>query len=249
MKSEKGFATLLFLSLIPLLMAGGLAAFFAFAFMKADVATLNVCRAGQLVIQDKVGRDLERLLKMNPKALKLRAEQRIAEIKLKLAVAGANPYAIAAAEARLLYVQSQRQALAIRQRLIIQSANAKFIRATPQITDSILAEWRHHMLPMRSWISANIVLTSLKVPTLSVRPDFPDEAPAYERLPHFEEVQSWAHNWQLQAEGSNWTKNFLKFRGRFQRSCGTSLYADGNSWIGKLKKVKFLLKPASYSSF
>jgi hypothetical protein len=244
--SQRGFATVLFLGTIPVLVAGGLMAFIGFSFLKADMAVLNVCRAGQLEIQDKVGRDLGKLFSLNPKALKLRAGQHLAEYKLQMAIAGGNPYAIAAAEARLLYVQTQRQALAFRQRVLIQSANMKFSLATPQITQAMLSEWKSHMLPLRSWVAGNIGLSSLKVPTLSVRPDFPDAAPAYERLPQFEEVQSWAHFWQLQVEGSLWTKHFLTFKGRFPRSCSTSLYNDTDSWVGKLKKVKSSLKPSSY---
>ena len=249
LQARQGFATVLFLAFVPVFAACSLAFYFGFAFMKADMATLNVCRSGQLAIQDKVGRDLEKLLNLNPKALKLRADQFLAERKLQIAVTSGNPYAIAAAEARLLYVQSRRQTLAARQRILIQSANAKFAMGTPQITQAILSEWRTQMAPVRPWLAGSILLSTLKVPTLAVQPDFPDEAPAYQRVPQFEEVQSWAHNWQLQMEGTNWTKHFLRFRGRFQRSCSTSLYADKNSWIGKLKQARSLLNLASSSFF
>jgi hypothetical protein len=238
MKSERGFITLMFLSLLPLFISAAFAAYFCFSFLKSDMAVLNVCRAEQLSVQDKVGKDLEKLLRLNPKALKLRADEAIAQYKLEMATASLNPYAIAGAEAKLLWVQSQRQTLALRQKSFIQSANMKFTMAAPQISAALRQEWQRHQSAMTPWLQTSFTLTRLKTPLLAVQPDFPDAAPAYELVPRFEEAQSWVHSWQVQIRTAGWVRNFLKFEGSFPRSCATSLYIKNLEWAGKLKQVK-----------
>jgi hypothetical protein len=238
MKDHQGFATVIFMALIPLLIAAGWGVFFCIGFLKADMATLNVCRSEQLAIMNKVGNDLGKLFDMNTRARNLRLEYQIAEYNLDIATSSGNPYAIAGAEANFLRLQMQREALAFRQNVIIQSANLKLVMGTPQISQSISQEWQKHLSPLAPWLDSSFSVVQLKVPTLAVQPDIPDMAPAYERLPQFEEAQSWVHSWQLQVHGKGWLKKFLTFGGRFQRSCATSLYDENSSWIAKLKKVK-----------
>lgn len=239
MKSEKGFATILLLTLAPVLVAGGLVVLFCFSFLKSDMAVLNICRAEQLQVQNQVGKTLTKLLALNPKARKLRASEKLARTKLQWALSIGNPYAVAAAEARLLQVQLQRQALALRQKALIQSANLRFSMAAPQLSRNLALEWRKHNAPLQPWMHSSLRIVSSKVPQLAVKPDFPDTAPVYEPVPHFEEAQSWAHSWQVKVQGKAWIKNFLNFKGGFQRSCATSLYAKNLDWIGKLKKARF----------
>jgi hypothetical protein len=240
MKSQKGFVTVMFLALLPVLITAGLGVMFCFSFLKTDMAILNVCRSEQLAVQNKVGRDLEKLLAMNPRALKLRADEAAARIKLQAASASGIPPAIAAAEARLLYVQLTRQDLAFRQKVLIQSANLKFTQGALQVSRSLQQEWQEQTSRVSPWLNLSFRLNPPQVPKLSVRPDLPDAAPAYETVPQFEEVQSWAHSWQIQFRGKDWLKNFPNFGGRFQRSCATSLYSRNPEWIGKLKKDRFL---------
>lgn len=245
MNSIKGFATILMLSLLPVLLAGGLLVTTLFSFLKADLSVLNVCRALQLEVQSKAARNLEKLLKLNPRALKLRISQRKVEKALTLAMKSGNPAALAAAEAFLLKVQMQRQALDLRQRSLIEAANRALSLGGSELPRHMLQEWKDHMHPLHSWIHSRLQLTDSQVPLLPVRPDFVEIAPLYELQSPFEDLQTWNQHWVLEFNTDSWAKRFLKFHGRFQRSCSTSLYAEDALWVAKLKKVKSLWRGSS----
>jgi len=238
MKSQEGFATIMLLSLTPVLVAMGLALLFCFSFLKSDMAVLNVCRAGQLEVQNKVGKNLEKLLSLNPRALELRSQHKQAEAQLDAAEASGNPYAIAAAEANLVRVQMLREALDVRQRALIENSNMRFAFGTSKISRDLTQEWKHHNSAMTEWLQSDFQLLPERIPHLAVKPDIPDVAPKYDLLPQFEEAQSWVHSWQIVIHGVGWTGNFLTFSGRFERSCSTSLYSEDEYWIAKLKKAK-----------
>ncbi len=237
MKSDRGFVTIAFLSIFPLLVIAGFATLLYYSILKSDLTILNICRAQQLQIHNQVGLDLKKLLKMNPTAIKLRASEKLAEQQLQLAIASGNPYLIAAAETRLAYIKGLRLKLAFRQNTTIQSANTKLRMATPQIANLIKQGWYKQMSALSPWITNHIDIERPQIPTLAVRPDISDIAPAYEPLPHFEDLQSWVHSWQLQLEIKK-----LQFHGRLKRSCSTSLYQKESEWVSRLKVDKFSSK-------
>lgn len=238
MKSQKGFISIAFISIFPLLVAAAFATYFSYSFLKSDLAVLNVCRSEQLETHNQVAKQLKKLLGMNSSAIKLRLREKLAEQKLLLAMASGNPIAIAAAETHLAHVKALRLKLAFRQNVAIQSANTNLKIATYQISNSLKREWGKHMQQMAPWISSRLEIQPSPTPLLAIRPDFPDIAPVYEPVPNFEEQQSWVHSWQLQLEVKS-----LHFNGRFQRSCSTSLYQDKSDWIGRLKGGRYLSKP------
>lgn len=242
MKTPKGFASILLLSMVPLVLAGGLLVFTAFSFLKTDLGTLNLCRALQLEVQNKAGKNLDKLLKLNPQALKLRLAQRRAEKSIYMAVQSGNPAAIAAAEAFFLKVQMQRQALHLRQRTLIETTNVSLKMGGATLQRRLLQEWNFHSQPVSSWLQGRLQLAGAKIPELSVKPDFFEVAPMYEPVLQFEEAQAWTQNWHLELKTLSWAEKFLKFHGRFQRSCTTSLYSENATWIAKLKKAKSLWK-------
>ncbi len=254
MKSQNGFAIILLISILPLVLAGGLTLFFAFGFLKSDLSTLNVCRAKQLEIQNKAGKNLSNLIKLNPKALRLRLAQVRAERALVAAMESGLPPAIAAAEAALLKVQMQRQTLDFKQKALIQTANSWLSWGGVDLQKELTREWSLHNAPLKSWVQVSLQLTKAKVPKLSVQADLPEVAPAYKFMPQFEEAQTWDQAWRLEFKTISWAQKFLNFSGRFQRSCMTSLYPDSDpdsepnsasisdQWIAKLKKDKSSLR-------
>jgi len=242
MKTEKGFAAILLLSLLPLILAGGFALLLGFGFLRSDMAVLNVCRAEQMQVQNKVGRNLGKLLKLNPKALKLRLEQARAEKALQAAIESGYPPAIAAAEAYLLSVQMRRQALDVRQRALIDTANIWLASSGTSLQRSLAQEWRLHNNPLTAWWSGTLLPKESLVPQLAVKADFPEVAPLYLTVTDFENAQAWKQTWQLKVSTSSWVRKFLSFNGSFDRTCTTSLYQEGEEWVAKLKKDKSSLK-------
>jgi hypothetical protein len=242
MKSQKGFAIILLISILPLVLAGGLFFFSAFGFLKSDLSTLNICRAKQLEIQSKAGKNLGKLLKLNPRALSLRLAQVHAERALVAAIELGLPAAIAAAEATLLKIQMQRQALDFRQKTLIQTANSWLAFGGVDLQRDLVREWNFHSSPIKSWIRGALQMGPAKVPKLAVQADLAEVAPVYETLPQFEDAQTWDQTWNLEFKTVSWAQKFLNFNGRFQRSCTTSLYPNPNQWIAQLKKGKSSLR-------
>lgn len=242
MKSENGFASILLLAILPLILAGGLALFAFFAFIKLDLATLNICRAKQLEVQNKVAKNLERLLRLNSQALRLRFAQAHAEKVLAAALKTALPPAIAAAEARLLSIKLRRQSLDLRQKNIIDEANLRVQRGATGLAKELHYEAQRHTAPLASWFQGRLSLGTSKIPSLAVKADLPEVAPLYELLPEFAEAQAWTQRWHLDFATTSWVRKYLMFKQRFARACTTSLYPDGAQWMARMKKDKSSLR-------
>jgi hypothetical protein len=242
MKSSEGFATVLLLSLLPLILAAGIALFFTFGFLKSDLAVLNVCRAKELELQNKAGRNLAKLLKLNPRALNLRIEEARAEKALASAVESGNPPAIAAAEAYLLSVQMRRQDLRIRQRALIDTADMWLSTGGAELPRDLQREWLQHHRGLSSWLENRFQIGRVSPAKLAVIPDMPDTAPVYLLRPDFAEAQAWKQSWSFRLATTGWSRRFLNFNGGFERSCTVSLYPEGEEWIARLKKDKFSSK-------
>lgn len=212
--------------------------FLAFAFLKKDLGLLNSCRAQQLEIQNKAAKNLQKLLKLNPRALKLRMAQARAEKALMAAIESGLPPAIAAAEAYLLVVKAQRGALDFQQRTLIQTANVWLAFGGQNLQKRLLQEQKAEGTSLKSWLQSSLQLQGAKIPKLAVKADFPEMAPLYEIQPQFTEAQTWEQKWVLQLGTRAWAQSFLNFNGRFERSCSTSIYQDATQWSAKLKKAK-----------
>lgn len=240
--SSQGFATVVLLSLLPLVLAGGMALFCVFGFLKSDLATLNLCRTKQMEVQNRVGRNLTKLLALNPRALKLRISEARAQKALLAAMESGAPPAIAAAEAYLLSVQMRRQALHLRQRALIETANTWLTAGGENLQQELRQEWWRHTNGLSSWLQNTLQLNSADVPELAVHPDLPETAPLYELNAGFNDAQAWKQSWSFRLKTTAWAAKFLKFNGGFERSCTTSLYAEGETWNARMKKDKSLLK-------
>jgi hypothetical protein len=138
----------------------------------------------------------------------------------------------------------QRQVLAIKQKVLIQTADIWLASGGADLPKELQREWSQHNTPLKSWIQSSLRLTAAKVPKLAVQADIPEVAPVYQLLPHFEEAQSWEQTWNVEFRTVSWAQKFLNFNERFQRSCSTSLYLeeDTDQWIASFKKGKSLLK-------
>jgi hypothetical protein len=233
--SERGFATVLLMTLVPLVLAMGAAGFFTFAFLKEDLATLNVCRAEQLQVQDKVARIMMKLFRWNPRALRLRKQQARAEEELEAAIATGDVPEIAAANAKLIVIFGQRELLALDQKALIASANLALKAGNVHSAQLIRGEWQAHHRPLRSWLDGAIAMGPSTAPELAIVPDIPDTAPAYEPAADFENKQSWSQTWTVQFKVIGGFSHFLNYGGHFARSCTTSIYPERQKWIAKLK--------------
>src|SRR5690606_3423569 len=116
----------------------------------------------------KVGRNLEKLLALNPRALRLRKAEVKARRSLALAIESGYPPAIAAAEAYLLSVQMRRQVLHLRQQALIETANLWLANGGQKLQRDLKLEWQGHHRTTSSWMQNSIQLKAPDIPSLAV---------------------------------------------------------------------------------
>ena len=127
LRNEKGFALILILSVLPILIGAGFAVLFTMNYMQMNAHHLYICRTESLKTQNQVGKNLETLLKLNPVARELRVEKIAADVAVAAAIA-AYGYGLPAARAYQQSVKVRRVALDISQRALITQSNALLIK-------------------------------------------------------------------------------------------------------------------------
>lgn len=188
-KNSRGFASLASLTLIPIV----LTFFIGFAGLihllnrdtQMDLKCLNILYS----VQYKNSILLDRLLKLNPQAERLRFSRSIAEKALAAAVASGNVFAIRIAVKRLQIIISKQQLLNTKQKGIL------------------LGTEQNRKLTL-SLASANPKFRHINVPKLAVSPDNPlDLAPVYLKNQEFFHDQTARIKYSIPI----FTMDFIKF--------------------------------------
>lgn len=119
MKNQTGFGVVGFLVLLPFLLSVVATIAAAALAFKADAHLKHECRVSVLTSQREAADQLKRLMRLNPRARQLRAQDKLARAEVEAARSTELAPAIAAAEANLLRVHLLRTALAVRQKALI----------------------------------------------------------------------------------------------------------------------------------
>lgn len=237
MKNEKGFAVILLLACLPVLISGLLLLSSVFGFMQSDLAMKYQCRVHGQQGQKQVAPHLEKLLSLNVTARRLKIEEVAAYAKI--AASAGNPPALAAAKARLIKIKNQKRLLDLKQKQLINQANmslaSSFLKTRKELTKN------QESLSNILFISNGFHISGTR-PTLAVRPDSSDIAPTYSPTPGFEEKQALAHEWQYTLAVRKPFSQFLEGRFQFRKACAVSLSEENATWVPKIIKGKFSLK-------
>ncbi|MNJ99850.1 hypothetical protein D3C87_176310 [compost metagenome] len=234
-QSQKGFSAVLILTLLPALLAFFFLVHLGIGFIQFELRLNHVCRQTHINTQNKVGVYLKKLLELNPKALKLRQAEALAQ-KAVLAAVGTPAYP--AAQARLLQVQLQRQMLAQQQQELLRISNQTLIIGFERSRKGLHREQQSFTPSLRPLLSTQFALIPGKAPRLAVRPDFPDTAPAYFPENDFEEQQALVQKWQYNVKVSPLFKFFLDGQFKFEKDCAVTLSQEALSWTAKIHKVR-----------
>lgn len=177
-QSEKGFVLAMVTICLPLLTVA-LIGFLLMALVLRNHSFLNSsCRRAVYETQSALSLSLKKLLKLNPRATRLRTQRRIAEQEVKAARASKLPPLIAAAEAHRLSVIAQQWELRFEQNLILNKAREE---------RRWVSTWLHQSLAR---FPASSVRLSQKVSGLAVHPEpFLDASPDYKVDEPFSEKQ------------------------------------------------------------
>ncbi|WP_413585324.1 hypothetical protein [Bdellovibrio sp. HCB274] len=235
--NQNGFALAIMVPLLPVILAFGIMSYAALGFMQIDQKFTHACRSGALTGQEKAGKQIEALLKLNPKAQKL--IQSLKQTEQALLAAAGNPVATAAAAARIALITAAQSVLRVRQEQIILQGNLA-LQLAQQKTASRLRQVRAEMNSYDSLFTSQTMTSSSLAPRLAVTPDGPDIAPTYRTLPDIENRQALVQSWQYQLRTPRHLRGFLNGDFSFKKSCSVTVTAKGNSWMPKIQRDRFL---------
>lgn len=234
-QNQKGFALVMTMALLPLMIAGFFLVWGAIGFFQQDLAIKHACRQEGITGQNKTGPLLQKLLATNPEAKKLKIQ--LEEVDREIAFARtSNQAALAGLMIKRSVIQLKRVALDLKQKRLIQESNRELSRAHHRGR----AEIRGRLQDTSSFFIA-IQLKNLKgkPPRLAVRPDYSDIAPTYSPVPDFSHQQALAHEWHYTASVGAPFSNFLPGKFEFKKACAVTLQEDLSKWLPQIIKDNY----------
>lgn len=220
--SPNGFALVGLIALTPLILSGIVAASGVFFVVRKKLHLQALCVRTALTLQENLKRDLEALLKLNPKATRLRTLRLKAEAALKGALATGQPGAIVVARARLRAVVLEQMALNRWQQSLLQVARFRREQARREL---VLNVSRHGGSGLRAQTRATGGLAVAALPVDSLTPDY---------QPTFSFVVEQAQNYSLSADLA---PEFFARQLPHDFFCSASLERKDNQWRAKLLAV------------
>lgn len=236
--SNNGFALAIMVPLLPVLLGVALASYGALTLLQLEQRFSYTCRSGGIIGQEKAGKQITSLLKLNPKALKLILQERLAQKRVVAAGLSGNGAAIATAMANLKKIHLQQQALSIQQKQIITQGNLHLRQAQTNTGRQL----RELALGLNSYNSLFHIQPRTEMampPRLAVSPETTDIAPTYRTDPDIEERQQLVQRWQYRISVQRYLGSFLNGNFQFKKSCAVAVTERNQSWVPKIPKDKF----------
>ena len=243
MKNQRGFAALHFISFLPLMLAVGFCLYFFLSFSDSHIEMSQTCLREQIKIQESVKKSLRALFKLNPRALRLKAQYKIAFAKHVAAIASMNGAAIAATQAHLQKISTQRQLLDLQQKVIINMENAK-ISSDQQILKKHLSQiGERRSKDFQSFMINKIQHLQFKPRRLAIVASDKDLAPTYSLSPNSIEDQALEFTWDLNTVSQNVMAVFFSSNSRYPQNCSTTINFKEEKWPTIKHEVRSLWKP------
>lgn len=238
-RNQKGFALVMTLALLPALIAGFFLAWAAIGYIQQDLALKFACRDQGISGQKNVSPLLEKLLKLNPEATKLKTKQTQLIQRIASATAAQQWIVVGILSKKLSQVEAQRLQLDIKQRGLIQESNRELVTAHNRGRSQIQSNLQD--------ISSAFIRLKLKnirgrSPQLAVRPDYPDVAPTYSTVFDFSTQQALAHEWHYSASVGRPFSYFLPGEFDFKKACAVSLKKELTKWSPQITKGNYSWK-------
>ncbi len=123
LRNQKGFALVIVMSILPVLIAGFFLAWASIGFIQQDLAMKYACRQQGIEGQKHVAPLLQKLLSLNPKAIGLKIQLHTTQAALAAAVAAQNYFKMAELGRKLQKIEAKRGELDAEQKRIIQESN------------------------------------------------------------------------------------------------------------------------------
>lgn len=241
--NQKGFVGVFLIAFLPLIISLLLLFYHTLAMVKIEQNVLHQCRKLQIEDLNKTKEIINKILKLNPRALQLRFKYKMALVKLALAYASENPVAIAAAHKHLHSVQAQRELLETTQQSFFKAG--QFILVQNQMR--VLAQSQIEFLKTSNLI--NLYFDLKMIPQISppqkiqLVPDLPETAPIYKTPDDYEKLQALVQKWIIAYSPKGFIGKYLSGVFQYQISCSTTLSPERDEWqIISHQKDKSLLR-------
>ena len=197
------------------------------------------CINESILIQKNLVRGEETLFKLNPLAVALRLQLRVAYVKLAAAIFAENPALIAAIKLEIDQIKASQLQLDQSQKLIIKTTelntSLKMIGLQTQLSDisnQISSIWDYYLKTMTT-----VKIT--KMPKLSIVPDSPDIAPVYELSADHAVRQRLAYQWQHRFQTKTDAQALLNSENEFEMTCGSTAENKGGKWVILINAGKY----------
>lgn len=236
--NQRGFALAIMVPLLPVLLALGLASYAVITFLQIEQRFSYTCRSGNLIGQEKAGKQIDALLKLNPKASLLITREFAAKAELAVATASENIPGVMRAERKLNSIHEEQEVLHLRQKAIIQQGHMALMMAQ-QKTSRDLGLMTTELTNYRSLFETTARISPSSAPPLAVSPEGSDIAPTYRTDADIETKQKLAHRWQYQLRVNSHLQSFISGNFRFEKSCAVSVTQKGSSWVPKILRDRY----------
>ncbi len=228
LEKQNGFASIVFLTILPALLAGLLFLLFSQYFLKNWMQSLYICRTELLETQKAAGKEIRNLMALNIQAATLRIQLAQAKAELAAATLVVDEIGIARAMAKIANIEKKQFRLDRQQRRIIAQAESRMNQGLQKVARELRSQntWNQQHIP--SSISFRIHSIRPIPKKLAVKPDKSEIAPVYELENDFSAAQalnvSWKSEFQTTSKGmSQWISNHhVK-----SQSCSASLKESG----------------------
>lgn len=238
MKGQTGSVALPFVCFLPLMLAIGFALYLFLSFSDSHIEMTQTCLREQIKIQQAVKKSLQSLLKLNSRALSLKAQLKAAHIRRLAAMATLNPPAAAAAQVQIQIITGQKQLLHLQQNAIIQLANFQLAKDQQVLSSRLTQIGEHRKKSFQSFMSNEISGLKYKKTTLAVVASDSGIAPTYSLSQNFIEEQALEFTWHLKMISQKAIAQFLVSENNFPQSCSTTINSKEARWPTVTREVK-----------
>lgn len=245
LKTQHGFALVLMLALMPLIMSAMIAYLLLNTTLQTWMNSMHICRTELLETQSQVGLDLEKLMQTNDAVRTVRTQILTTQLAIVAATAAYQFYAVPPLQKTLLFFQQEERALGVLQKGLIASATAKMNIGSMNAQRKIQAQYRDLAPKLIEFVSIKLLSSRSVMKRLAVKADRPS-APAavYELENNFKQRQTLSVFWttEMKIIESQWSNNWFRFKTQKSESCASTLEQEDKQWKSILNEDKPLLK-------
>lgn len=200
------------------------------SFSDSHIEMTQTCLRDQIKIQENVKKALRDLLKLNPRALRLKDQFELAQARRTAALLAMNSPAAAAAQAQIEVLSAERQILDLQQKAIIKMTNMQIALDQQLLNSKLLQLNFQRKKAFQSLLTNEIQGLKFKPTQLAVAANSAEVAPAYSLAPHFMDDQALEFTWELKMFTEGAVAAFLHSKATFFQSCSTTINSEEETW-------------------